>query len=327
MNPVTLQINVTADDVKHCKHLLHHQLDIFHDQVSEVLLTYDKRPRKTANKELEKNRVAFEDLLDRIVKEYPGVRVHELDYDPGTVEKVTTRFFGRQAPTHDFRGALIYGYLFGLHEASYDYVQHLDSDMFFGGTSQTWVKEALDILERDPGVLTVSPLPGPPHPDGILVGQSPHVTHKEMPYAFRFNSMSTRIFLLDRKMLFEKLSISGPGLKGRVYSRVEGHVPVQTLEKMISRMMQKEGKVRVDFKGSDPGLWSIHPLFRSEEFYLRIPEIIERLKQNDVPRSQLGYYNFSSDFIDWSEAHEIFRQNRLRRKILRKLGLIKESSG
>jgi hypothetical protein len=314
---------VTADDVRHCKYLLHHQFDIFHGQVSEVLLTYDKQPRKTANSDLEKNRVAFEELLDKIVKDYPKVRIHELDYKPGTVNKVMPRFFSQPGPTHDFRGAPIYGYLFGLYEAQNDYVLHLDSDMFFGGCSQTWVKEALEILEMDPGVLTASPLPGPPHPDGILVGQSQYAALKEKPYFFRFDSMSTRVFLLDRQMLYGRLRLTGPGFKGWVFSKVEGHAPVQTLELMIGRMMRKEGKARVDFLGNDPGLWSIHPLFRSDEFYLRIPEIIERVKENDVPRSQLGYYNFSSDFIDWSEAHERFRQNRLRRKILRKLGLVK----
>ena len=65
--------------------------------------------------------------------------------------------------------------------------------------------------------------------------------------------MSTRIFLLDRKMLIGRLRLTDSGFKGWVFSKVEGHAWVQTLEKMISRLMRKEGKVRIDFMGSDPG--------------------------------------------------------------------------
>ena len=88
MNQVTLQINVTADDVRHCKYLLHHQFDIFYEQVSEVLLTYDKQPRKTANKEVVAEEPGcFRGVTGLSWSKYPKVKLQELDYLSGYGEE------------------------------------------------------------------------------------------------------------------------------------------------------------------------------------------------------------------------------------------------
>jgi len=322
MNKVTLQINIAPGDYRHCIHLLEHQFSIFNDQVTEILLTYDSRPRKIQNLDVyEENKKKFSELFKKLEKKY-SFKVQEIDYSTGRINEVYTKYFNRPMPTHDYRGAPVYGYLFGIEEAMNDLVIHIDSDMFFGGLSHTWVSEAVELLKSDPKILTVSPLPGPPHPDNTLVDQPDYFRYGENG-AFGFNSMSTRIFMIDKTRLYGGLKFHKPAWQNRIFSAMEGFSSLEALEILISNFMRKENLIRVDFKGKEPGLWSVHPTYRSEEFYQRIPEMIDRLARNDVPEDQLGYYNFSMSFIDWTEALENFEKNRLRNKMLRKFKLIK----
>lgn len=324
INPVTLQINVAPGDYRHCQYLLRKQLELFSQQVSEILITYDSKPRKIQNIDIhEKNKMLFDALFTTLKRDFPSLRVHEIDYSPETTINTYSKYFGKSIPTHDYRGAPVYGYIYGIEEAKEDFVVHIDSDMFFGGLSQTWVTEALELMKSNENVLVTGPLPGPPHPEKKLVGQSRYFAFKPGDYHFGFYSMSTRIFMLNKKRLYGMLKPHKPAFQQRVFGMMEGFDSLEALEIIISNFMKSKKLIRVDFKGKQPGLWSIHPTYRSEEFYNRIPEMIERVINNDVPEEQLGYYNFSMNFIDWSEALKNFEKNRLRNKVLRKFYLAK----
>ena len=324
MNPVTLQINVAPGDFRHCKYLLRKQLELFSKQVSEILITYDSKPRKIQNIDVhEENKKLFKELFTELKIEFPSLKVQEIDYSPATIERVYSKYFGKTIPTHDYRGAPVYGYIYGIEEAKEDFVIHIDSDMFFGGLSQTWVKEALELMKSNEKVLVTGPLPGPPHPEKKLIRQSRYFNFKPEDYYFGFYSMSTRIFMLNKKRLYGLLKPHKPALQQWIFGLIEGFDSLEALEIIISNLMKRENFLRVDFKGEEPGLWSIHPTYRSDEFYKRIPEMIERVIKNDVPEEQLGDYNFSMNFIDWSEALKNFENNRLRNKVLRKFKLVK----
>ena len=137
-----------------------------------------------------------------------------------------------------------------------------------------------------------------------------------MEYGFQFTSMSTRIFLMDRRRIHQKLGRFRPKFKHQLFSKVMGFNNAETLEITISKHMRSENLLRLDFRGASPGMWSIHPVYRSKEFYSRIPEMIDRVLKNDIPEDQPGDYNFSMSFIDWSEALDNFKTNRLRNKLL-----------
>jgi hypothetical protein len=47
-------------------------------------------------------------------------------------------------------------------------------------------------------------------------------------------------------------------------------------------------------------MWSLHPPFRTEEFYIRLPEIIKMVESGDMPEGQLGNYDLNDSIIDWS---------------------------
>jgi len=322
MNKVTLQINLTWDDYYHSKYLLDHQLGVFHDQVNEVLLIFDNKPSKQPiNKNQEQAKSRFEDLICTLKTKYPRIAVQDINYKPEAIKNITKKFFNVPTPTHDFRGAPVYGYLYGLHQSKNDYVLHIDSDMFFGGRSKKWVTEALEILESNTNVLTVSPLPGPPHPQGILTNQPNSAAVKGYNYRFEFSTMSTRIFLINKNSLYNRLSRAWDPITEiwLVLSRLQGFSTLHALETSISKMMQSNSLNRIDFKGEEPGMWSIHPLIRCENFYLEIPNLISRINDNDIPKSQLGNYNFCDDFVDCSKARELANQTRLRKTIFKNI--------
>src|SRR5262249_40630977 len=165
--------------------------------------------------------------------------------------------------------------------------------MFFGGFSTKWIRDAVQLLQADSEIMTVSPLPGPPHPSRILLGQEEYSAYDGMDYAFKFASMSTRVFFIDRRLLMHKLRSNKPPRKSRLFAFSEGFPHSDTLERIISASMESSRKFRVDFLGTGGGLYSLHPLYRSDAFYRSIPDALRRLKEGDIPQDQLGHFNIS----------------------------------
>jgi hypothetical protein len=172
--------------------------------------------------------------------------------------------------------------------------------MLFGGGSQTWVGRALEILQRRPDVLACNPLPGPPTPDGELRSQKLYSEIDEFP-AFRSGALSTRLFMLDRRSVRD-LSISSPGMRKALAARLEGNPPYLTAEGVISYAMQNSGLLRLDFLGADPGMWSLHPPYRSRLFYERLPSLIAQVENGDVPDDQRGCHDIEDCMVDWGDV-------------------------
>jgi hypothetical protein len=315
---VTLQINVAPVDLPHATHILPHQLRQWGSQVQEVLFTFDLH--RTARggqfgEGWDERREPMRDLLEQLCASHAGARIAEVDYGPQKLDEVAAAYTGGAAiPAKDTKGAPFYPYLFGLHEARNDLVFHLDSDLMFGGSSQTWLSEARVLLDTDASVLTCSPLPGPPSGDGRLRTQ----TATRFPYsslAYLFPDMSTRLFMIDRRHLRERLGplpLLGPrrALSG-AKARLHGNPPYRAAELVISEAMATAGVYRVDLLGASPGMWSLHPPYRSQEFYDALPGLIERIEAGDTPEAQRGDYELNDSMIDWSRAR--------RRKMVRRL--------
>jgi hypothetical protein len=320
MQNVTLQINLAPGDYYHAVPMLDHHIEIFEGQTDEILLTFDFNPaRQRDAHKAERESALLHDHISSLQKRHPKIVLRNVDYNASVVSNVLGYFFTNRAELYDFRGAPIYAYLSGLHSAKNDLVFHIDSDMFFGGFSANWISEAIELLQADSEILTVSPLPGPPHPDRILLGQDEHFAYQHMPYAFKFNSMSTRVFFMDRRLLARKLRSSKPQLRHRLFALYERFPQSDTLERIISAFMQSSHKYRVDFLGTGGGLYSLHPLYRSEAFYRSIPDALRRLKGGDIPDDQIGRCDISDSFLDWGDAKARYHQGRLRNRLVRRL--------
>lgn len=321
---VTLQISLAPGDWRHAQHLLPHQLRQWSKQVGEVLLTLDlHRSSGRFSNGWEEGRERMKKLIQVCVRKYTDVRSVEIDYSKQARTKVAKTYFNKTSlPAKDFRGGPFYTYFYGLYASKSSRVLHLDSDMMFGGGSQQWISEAVELLENYPKVVTCSPLPGPPSSDGRLTTQEA-TEFTPRPDAFLFTTMSTRLFLVDKIKLRSRLcplSLERPSLRSTIKAIVEGNPPYDLPENILSDAMRRHGLLRVDFLGSGTGMWSLHPPYRNERFYRKLPELIDRVEAGDVPPAQRGDYDINDSMVDWSNERAALRRNRWWKRIGRRIG-------
>ncbi|MGO9902263.1 MAG: hypothetical protein ACLP0J_21800 [Solirubrobacteraceae bacterium] len=316
----TLQINFAPPDLRHVVELLPHQLRVWAGQVSEILFTLDAlRPSGGRfAQDWERNERGMGDLLSRFTSVYRDARVGVVEASGESMRNVSRRFFGTdRIPPKDSRGGPLYSYFYGLNDARNDLVLHMDSDMLFGGCSQTWLAEAVELLHERHDVVFVSPLPGPPRSDSALLGQPYAILDSEQPHMYRFPTVSTRIFLLDRRRLAERvgpLELAPPLLlRSRIKARIGGRPSVAMPEQILSRALRSHGLERVDFLGRDPGMWSLHPPFRSETFYRELAALVSRVEAGDVPDEQRGHYDVVDQLLDFSDVRAKMRRSPLTR--------------
>lgn len=309
--PVTLQISLAPSDYAHARHLLPHQARTWRNQVDEILITVD------FHRSAGRFSARWEEGRERILplaRSIEGAQVVEVDYGPEARKRVSAAFFGGKGPVpeKDFRGGPFYTYFFGLTEATHDRVFHTDSDMFFGGGSSTWMDEAVAAYQADASLLVSAPHPGPPSPAGHLLSQTA-TPEPGTAHAHRFDNMSTRLFLIDRKRFREKigsLPLRRPGFRNTAKAVIEGNPAAELPEHLFTEAMQLHGLIRREFLGTAPGMWHLHPPYRCADFYQQLPKLIERVESGDIPAEQRGIHDIHAGLVDWSEALEQLRQNR-----------------
>lgn len=319
---VSLQVNLHPLDAPHVAHTLPHHIRVFGPQVGQVVLTVDlhrSQGSRYRTDDYAQKLKSLQGTLDRIAAADSKVKIVEVDYEQEAMRRVAKDVLGQDfIPKKAHNGSPFYAYLFGLHAATGNHVIHLDSDMLLGGGSQTWVGEALEKLERDPSILACNPLAGPPAGDGSLRSQS--AQRLDAPYpAYSFPSVSTRIFLLDKRPILSgkwRIPLLQPSFSARMQAFINHTPPCLALEDSLSAMMVAHGLSRIDFLGRSPGLWTLHPVYRSPSFYRELPRLIERIEAGDIPDEQRGYHDLNDSMFDWSEVRAQFTW---RRKIKRHL--------
>jgi hypothetical protein len=316
MEPVaaTLQISLAPSDLPHARVILAHQLRTWAAQVQEVLLTVDGLRGAGHGRFAEgwdERRPGLDALLDEAAAAHPHLRVAEVDYAAPARAAVAERFFaGAAVPEKDSRGGPFYAYFFALAEARHDTVLHLDSDMLFGGGSPHWMREAAELLAARDDVLACNPLGGPPTDDPAR-WRDPREPLPSL--AFRCSSISSRVCLLDRRRLSgaDGLAPRPPArLRSRLKARLHGHPDAALPEDLLTAAMHARGMARLDLLGSAPGMWSLHPPFRSQRFYAELPALVDRIERGDVPDAQRGEFDVADALFDFSEARAAFRRRR-----------------
>jgi hypothetical protein len=309
---VTLEISIAPRDLRHLRETLPHQLRQWAGQVGEIVCTVDlERTPGEVGLGTEHERQLLE-FVEDCLSPYPHGRLEVADYSPAKRSAVAEKFFGGQpVPAKTARAGPFYAYFFGLDAARCEYVFHLDCDVLFGGGSQTWASEAVELLRQRPDVLLCGPLPGPPRVDGTIE-QAAEREPQASP-AFAFQTVTSRRFLIDLKRLREQvgplsvrrhtprrtrvpLSLWLKGwrrmqLRDRLRPLTLSTLPYDLPERLLGEAMTEAGLRRVDFLGSPPGMWSLHPPDRSERFYESLPRLIERIENGDVSDDQRGNYD------------------------------------
>lgn len=308
--PITLQISLAPSDHRLAREILPHQIRTWRGQVAEILLTIDLH--RSAGRFADDWEQGRENIL-ALARSVDGARIVEVDYGKAAAAAIAQEFFGgRSVPKKDHRGGPYYSYFFGLHAASHRHILHCDADMMFGGGAATWLAEACALLEKEPDVLVTAPLPGPPAPDGHLT----ELRGERLPgpgVAYEFHEMSSRVFLLDRSRFQTRIGALRPDLaplRGLLLALLEGNAPRELPERLLTRAMAQRGLRRVDFLGTNPGMWSLHPPYRCADFYNKLPELVRRVEGGDMPAEQLGFHDVGDSLVDWTEARERLAQRR-----------------
>lgn len=318
-----LQINLHPFDAPHAIYTLPHQLRVWGGQVDRILLTVDTRQvgaGRYKGNGFEQSRKRLFDMLDEMKVKHPHLHVDEVDYGETARKAVADTFFSRSPvayPAKAFDGGPFHVYFYGLWRANARYVLHMDSDMMFGGGSQTWFDEAIELLENNQDGLVVSPFSGPPtlHGDlditlhvglpGVRNVPAPQKLPSAVP-TWRFGTVSTRIFMIDMARFAERvtsLELLRPDVKRRIRSYAYNQQPISMpAEEVLSNNMLRLGVYRLDFLGQGKGMYSLHPPYRSPEFYGALPSIVERIEKGDIPEGQLGDFDINGSMVNWASA-------------------------
>ena len=306
---VTLQVTLAPLDVRFARHTLGHLVRRWGPQVEEVLLVVDRRESPFRARTERADVASARDELDAVIAtlDHPGLRVVAVDRSPQARRLTAQRFGARRLPESDFRGRPYYSYLYSLAQARQPYVLHVDSDMMFGGGSPTWTAEALDWFARDETLVACSPLPGPPRDDGVLRGQEGYPYETVGAAAYRFDNLSTRVFLADMGRFETRLgTLAGrriPTLRSVVGSALRRQINWMTLEERVTLAMRQSASGRLDFLGAGAGMWSVHPIDRSEAFYAHLGSLIELLEAEEQPtEQQRGHYDLDPSMIALAAA-------------------------
>ncbi len=335
-----LQINLHPFDAPHAALTLPHQLRVWGGQVDRILLTVDTGrvgAGRYKGKGFEAARTRLFDMLDEMQTNYPHLHVDVVDYGDAARAEVTRSFFSRSPvayPAKAFDGGPFHVYFHGLKRANARYVLHMDSDMMFGGGSQSWLAEAIALQKATPDALCIAPFSGPPTVRGDLdvsrhVGMpgvknipEPRRLASRVP-TWRFATVSNRVFMIDMDRFAKRigsLDLLRPDIKRRIRSIVFNQQPVSMpAEEVLSTNMMRVGVYRLDFLGTGKGMYSLHPPFRSPEFYAALGSIVERIEKGDIPEGQIGDFDINGSMVDWGSALAAKTRSRRYAKALRHL--------
>lgn len=326
---VVAQISMYPMDLPHVEQLLAHQIRVWAPMVDRIVVTVDVHRSQSGRyrgSDFEPQLAGLRLLLASFRNRYPDLlQVDEVDYSDRARKEVAQALFGlTDIPIKAWDGGPFYAYFYGVHRCDARYVVHFDGDMLFGGGSKTWVAESIDLMRSDTTVLMTAPFPGPPRKDGAISGHGSHVVR--LPDvaggpAYRFEHASTRIFMIDLQRLQQTMGVlplPAPSLIQRFKAWLLGNPP-HTLEAevMLGIAMRHHGLSRIDLLGAAPGLWSLHPPYRSPEFYNRLSALISAVEGDKIPEQQRGLYDIDDCMVDWTQQRLAARRSKRWARLLK----------
>jgi hypothetical protein len=322
MEKTSLKISLSPRDHRLLPAMLNHQVSFWHKQFDEILLVLDFHGYDTD--EFKEAINAILSLIENLQKKYHNVRLIYVDYSKEAKKLVSAEYFaGKEIPEKTHRYGPFYSYYYGIYHTAHDYVFSIDSDIIFGGMNENWVREAIEILE-DKSIFTCSPLPGYPTPNGELRRQAGKIDNSELRKVI-FTHMSTRLFFFSKKTFKSQicpLPIKFAKWQLSIRALLRSVPPYELPEDTISKIMLKKGLKRIDFLGTGEGIWTLHPPYRNEEFYEKLDQILDDVKNNKIPEEQKGDYDINNSMVNWEGERQKIRDSSMKRKLLKKLRLI-----
>lgn len=196
---ISIATNISNADLPRIKNIIPHWLEVFNENLGELLLIYDNNELSGRIKQLHKQQYTSDDILAQVhelAKQDPRVKVLNLDYSE--LETISRKWFKKGSPVRCQNGSPIYTFLYAIDKAQYDIMLKCDCDIVTYENGFT--NEAIKLLDQYDIVSPPrNPLPG--------------------------HTISSRGFFINRKKLFaNKLPIELPKLSllqiaARIYRR------------------------------------------------------------------------------------------------------------
>lgn len=308
--PISAQINLAPVDLLILPSILPHQLRTFSHLCQEVVLTLEtkmsEKSRWTSSKWNE-NLTEVQSLVKDLQEDFPNCRLAEIDYSDEKIEEVSRFFLGKgksKIPLKDFRGGPSYSYLYGLFETKCEHIFHMDSDIIFHGKADQWLKEALEILQKNENIFLCAPLGGPPKYDGALPKihkkrYNPVSRFEELSYAYMYQDVSTRLYMTTKDKIRHNYLLIRPHLEQIVKAWIRGTEAYHTPERGWSAYIKKTKKYRLDFLPENSEFWSYHfpPTSLHPEFIPLIEISVEKIEKGFYTEDQRGSQEYQHDFI------------------------------
>jgi hypothetical protein len=296
----TLSILVARPDVGFMMHTIPHLVKTCQFNFAERMLVMDTAPlsQEYQTRPGVGTQQELRDCCQALIAQGVIDKVIEIDYSAEEHKRVYTKHFGRIfMATHDFRGYPILGSLFAIEAAAGDYVLHFDSDMLLHQKPEhNWIQEGIDLLQKQPEVMFVSPLSGPPTHDGSL---HQRVSYERSAGFYRFQDFTSRKFLVDRNRLTTILPLKPMWIswKRQLLSYFTRKSAMWSWEVMISNRLRETGYIRADL--SSPKAWTLHTPDHGEDFIRSLPTVIKSVEAGNYPPAQAGDYDLHlSDWIN-----------------------------
>lgn len=322
---VTLQINVSAGDLRYLKYTIPRLVKQHRESCVSVLIVLDAcRPQRTpiVDPDVRFPKERFfqqvnetKETLFSICRDIGVERcvILEESRDQEYFRYLAKKYVGNgcligKGMTHAGGGAAFMAYFAALDIPTTEYVLHFDGDMIlYQKEGYSWVNDALEHMEKDNRIISAIPRNAPPL-SGEMRDVQPQLKMGRPLENFGNNWgndwFSTRIFLMNRKKLSSYLPLLTifPIECGKFLSEM-------WIRRLLRRCFPRDPEILL-FKRLSPinkrtlilkslHAWTLHPVDKGPWFTETLPRILDLVDQGKTPIDQQGVEDIDSDI--WKE--------------------------
>ncbi len=315
LDNITLQINLCAGDVDYCEQTVpqivnaHKNIknvlllvDTYKPQKTKIVNPYERFPEPLYSQKVEKvKQIAHNFLKNGLVSE-----VFVFENDEKYIKQLAKKYLHPSfTHTHDTTGMAVMPYWAGIDKVRTKYVLHYDADMLiYQAQNYDWVAEALEYLNEKSQILSAIPRNAAPND---ATGKVP-TFHQGRPIQefekyWTNDWFGTRCFLMDKSKLENYLPLLKGKLLFEAYIRKikQRSFPLSPEYVMFKQIGLKGGK-KLILKNKNA--WTLHPVFKKEEFCLNLPQIFQTIDKNKIPEAQSGWED-----MKWEIWKEFLKNN------------------
>jgi hypothetical protein len=292
-------MNVTDIDGTIVSHTIPHILRSHKDTICRLTVVIDERKR-TGRLQAAETKHDVVQTLGEIASVVGSTAINVVRLDYSQAKATMRRWFGNERVAARCAGGTpLLAFLFGMDQASAEYVLRTDCDMiYFDGSPDGWLTDGRRLLDDYPDIYFVSPYLGPPG-DSASNG----VTAERGKTGLRLShAFSTRCFLYKRSKLESLLPLvraTHPFPK-RVQYCAQGRSGERALEQSIAMTLRARGTYRCDLEPSSA--IAIHVAHRGRFVEPGFESIVCDVEHGRFPECQAGDHNLCDEWISERKA-------------------------